>query len=439
MYTDINELRYAVSQLDNMGQDVNYVSQQVGLIRQLAASLDSSGGSYDDTDLMAELEEMEELLDSINNGQGDIKELYMDYMGWFTENQDKITNYLDNWGNFTNSLPSVSFYQFITNKVSSTSGSQRNQMNGFPFYFFNFANGQFSSVPVFNQSWGHYNPYLQDGNSIDKSKFRSLSDLFSFLHFDLTYGFSGIGNNLFTNTVDTISFHRDFQKDFKSYSDFTTNKITEINSIFYNNSPLEDFQEDVNPSNIYNFVTNYYIKVSTDPSGSASENKTNWFNRIEMLLTALVFRPQEVAQSNKFDNANASQSQAFGDSLKSVLNDDITEVQSKSTDLKEQFEKTKTSLLKFFNHLDDKLGSLASKPSHIEFFELTVKGEKKKVEITTTKSFGSLADALRSITTLCWISFFVYLIYVLSIWLFHKFSTILKFCYAVFKTLIGIG
>lgn len=429
---EIGGFGHTVEELQRIYNNAVDISNQSGLIRQLATQLSSSGGggSYDDTDLMAELDELERHLSNIESIVDLIETDLYPYLEKF------FKPLYDGLGHITNSLPSVSFYTYFTNKVSHSRASNTAYTASLLAFRYNFDSQRWAQ-PIYRLS--SLNPYYKTTNAVDIDKLKSLNDYLLLLAYNQMAYDGGILTTLYTNTLNTFSFHRDYQKDFKSYSDFTTNKIHEIVSIFNTTSPLDRITEDSNPSNIYNFVTNYYIKVSTNPSGSADENHTNWFNRVEMLLAALVFRPQEVAPSNDFSNVKDNEKKQFEDSIKDFLDNDIGDIQQNSENVLSDFEKTKTSLLSFFSHLNNSFSSLASIPSHIEFFQIDTSNGVTRVEISTQGTLATFADTLRAITTLCWISFFIVTSFLLSRWLFIKFSSILKFCYSVFKTLIGIG
>ena len=226
-----------------------------------------------------------------------------------------------------------------------------------------------------------------------------------------------------------------------------TNTLVEQFSIFANDSPLKGTTEE--PDKYYDYLTNYYIKVSVNPSGSASEPYTNWFNRIEMLLAALVFKTDK-AVSNDFTTASA---ESMEGSLSGAL-DNVRGIQDNSQSVITSVEKSSQSLLNVMSQWNDKLTMSASLPSHIEFVDLggakdgggaksssdSSSGVDTKIGIDLSSGPLKLfVDSCRSITTLCWIFVFIFAGWGVARFMVAKFLIVIKLCYVIFKTALGLG
>lgn len=229
-----------------------------------------------------------------------------------------------------------------------------------------------------------------------------------------------------------------------------TNTLVDQFSIFANDSPLKGTTE--KPDKYYDYLTNYYIKVSVNPSGSASEPYTNWFNRIEMLLAALVFKTDKPV-SNNFTTANT---ESMRGALDSAL-DNVRGIQDNSQSVITTVEKSSRSLLNVISQWDDKLTMASSLPSHIDFIDIGGAkdggGAKRassdpglggavNTKIGLDLSSGPLKlflDSCRAVSTLCWIFVFIFAGWGVACFMVSKFLTVIKFCYAVFKVALGLG
>lgn len=108
---EIGGFDHTVEELQRINSEAVEISNRSGLIRQLATQLSSGGGgSYDDTDLLAELDELEKRLDWISEDTVKIND-NLDTLNYYLEHE--MTPFLYNIGSYTNNLDSI--FTSITN------------------------------------------------------------------------------------------------------------------------------------------------------------------------------------------------------------------------------------------------------------------------------------------------------------------------------------
>lgn len=109
----------------------------------------------------------------------------------------------------------------------------------------------------------------------------------------LVSGFASVNTNLITINGHIVSFTNTL----KNIDNNISNFVSVVLSLDMD-SPLHGY---VGDDDIYDYLTNYYFTVST--GNASSSQKTNWFNRVEMLLGALVYGGSNSQGTNLVSNS----------------------------------------------------------------------------------------------------------------------------------------
>lgn len=199
-----------------------------------------------------------------------------------------------------------------------------------------------------------------------------------------------------------------------------------------------------NDGSYHDYLTNYYIKVSSS-SVSGSTPLTNWFNRIEMLLAALVF------QEDDGPNTNSVPGSSSYDNLESELNQNMTTINQQGQDYLNTVDTSGKSLLAMLREWNGAVSGVA-KPSAFVIASIPTPsssptrsssgGSGSSLDITLDTDNESLAgfiELVRGVTTLAWVTLFLVVGYYLSIRIVTLIGKLISFGYSVYSAVFGGG
>ena len=246
----------------------------------------------------------------------------------------------------------------------------------------------------------------------------------TYLNIDSVKTFSSYLRAFYAENLVTVS-------ELASLNNYEYNKLTKIQlaeKVFgrkpvlsaYNSSTSGDYGFGDTP---YAFLTNYYLTLANGGSLSGDlAERTNWFDRVEALLAALVFSDTKVTNLTVSSVHEAENfSQQFTQSLTQIASDGQTRVQT--------FKQQTTSIIDVFNLFTDNFHD-ASMPQSIRMFTI-IDPLHENEEITFQDSdFTTFCDLLRGVTTFIWASTGLFLLYKFLVWIIYKYWAL---CVIIFR------
>lgn len=428
----VSELFYYVN--DSLGM-ARYNLSSVQVIRDSVNSIQCSGSNtcncaeylapimYDVERIRAEVVSMQALVDEITMNIIDINE----NIGSILENFDNVfeyfnyvTNQLSHANSWTSpfSLPSV--------WIMKTGGSQNavSSSSWKPFH---------QVTDIQNSTWRELVGYGL------RTIFATTASLNNFAHSN-TFTHASIWKSSVSNNVALGTVSRILDRGFDS----VTNQFSIFIGASAGASPvLGSYTE--SDGSYHTYLTNYYINVSGS-SISGSTPLTNWFNRIEMLLAALVF------QDDDGPNTNSIPSSSSFDSLKSELNQNMTSINQQGQDYLSTVDTSGKSLLSMLGEWNSAVSGVA-KPSAFVIASIPTQASSPSTRSSSSDSGSSLditldtdndslsgfIELVRGVTTLAWVTLFLVVGYFLSIRIIALIGKLISFGYSVYAAVFGGG
>lgn len=191
-------------------------------------------------------------------------------------------------------------------------------------------------------------------------------------------------------------------------TDSTTNFFSFFRGEIGVSGVLEDWTNEESDGTYHDFLTNHYINVVRGGSLSGNtSSKTNWFSRIETLLAALVFT--DSAETNTVD-ASA------GNVERQQLATSYGTANQAAATFSEDFKTTSQSIVTLYQNYFTTFET-AAMPSHVVLMTLSNSDPSEQVEIAfQSDSLGILVESCRVVTTLCWSSVGIFLLYKFLVW-----------------------
>ena len=249
-----------------------------------------------------------------------------------------------------------------------------------------------------------------------------------------------ISNQLYlsviTQQIDNVSALLQTNNFFLSELTIITNEVglisTNVSWLVDNIRSLElpvtaEFRGD--QDTYYDFLTNYYL------SGTANDNpSSNWFERVEVLLAALVFSGNSTTNISDTLSDSSSLSQQVETLIDTI---DFSQDSSNTINLSRNVQQ---SYISFFHSLRNTISSKSNTSTFVlgwgdrdttTFQDLT--SGNFRISISTTDGvFGQFTNIFRSVTTMVWVLFTLFCIYKMGFWLCSRIYSL----YSIVRSLI---
>ena len=422
---------YYVSEIDRALASVSSIYPQIQDIRNRVNAVQCSGSN---TCNCAEyLSPIRDDLRDVNSLLTEYLNLYEIYLAQIYEDiynnfhdldlSDKFDNIFDYYNYITNSLsslPSGTMYSFsplfrilsYSNNISSIDNRHLGLFNSLTA----FRNPTYSFVTRAEDYFWNSMHAFASLNNFAYSNTLAISSIYK----------SSVSNNVAFSTVSRI-LDRGF--------DGVTNQFSIFIGASAGASPvLGDYTS--NDGSYHDYLTNYYIKVSGS-SVSGSTPLTNWFNRIEMLLAALVFQDDDGPNTNSIPGSSSY------DNLESELNQNMTTINQQGQDYLTTVDTSGRSLISMLREWNSAVSGV-SRPSSFVVASIPTQASPSRsgssLDITLdtdNQSLSSFVELVRGVTTLIWVTLFLVFGYFLSIRIITIIGKLISFGYSVYSAVFG--
>lgn len=375
-----------------------------------------------------------EYLEPIRDHVERIKVEVVSMQSMFDELLSVVTDIKDNFDNV------FEYYNFLTNQLSWVSN-----ISGIPAMLVKSSLMQSSSSQRFSPLYAT-NTKFPGYNSNSSFKDLTLAESIGYGFENTLVMLASLNNYFGTNTISVSSLHKSSVSNNVALGtvsrllDLGFGSVSNQFSIFIESSSgaspvLGEYTS--NDGSYHDYLTNYYIKVSSS-SVSGSTPLTNWFNRIEMLLAALVF------QDDDGPNTNSVPGSSSYDNLESELNQNMTTINQQGQDYLNTVDTSGKSLLAMLREWNGAVSGVA-KPSAFVIATIPIpngNSQSDSLDIsldTDNESLAGFIELVRGVTTLAWVTLFLVVGYFLSIRIITLIGKLISFGYSVYSAVFGGG
>lgn len=221
----------------------------------------------------------------------------------------------------------------------------------------------------------------------------------------------------------------------------THDQIQPVLDILHHNSFMYYSPSDLASTNYYSYITNFYLRSAfgefTSRDGEL-QGYTNWFDRVEALLAALVFS-DSAPVTNIFSNVDSQQAQA-NQELLSVM----SSVTDGFTERVKSIEDTSQGILESLRILRTGFSSFSQLPSSVTLAvipDFTPSSPSRSVSNSALEiSFQSsemiyIINACRCATSLAWCIGGVWLLFIFVSWSYKQCYNLALFVWGVFTSI----
>lgn len=284
--------------------------------------------------------------------------------------------------------------------------------------------------------------YWDDLRDEDNEMYRlSLYELLFYGIRDNVFSLASLNNYGATNLIESV-LSRQYLTSINTNIVSLSSKFSIFNDfVFSAEAPLSMYTDRQTDGSYHDYLTNYYIKVSKGQQ-SGSDNFTNWFSRIEILLASLVFQDdgtnfvEEADNTSQMENTLSQSVDTLSQAVSIPQN-----VTGKIDNMGQSFlgllGEWRTivngnSLPSQFVLCDINLGSQSrdsSAGSSVSSFRLETSLD--------SGEFRQFLDFCHAITTILFTMLFVWLSIMLLSFLLASLAKLAQFCYMVYSALFG--
>lgn len=264
-------------------------------------------------------------------------------------------------------------------------------------------------------------------------------------------------NSIDVTTKSLESHARDIQVAFSTNNLILGQQLSRldyIQSLFSNNVPIASLNHA--SWDWHMFFTNFYLYASLGPENynitnvgvsSTWHDSTNWFNRIEALLAALVFKDDNSGRVNTNVVSTSATESAVSDvttSLRSVVEIDNSFSQNVSS--------SSNTILDMLTEWTQQITASARLNSSFDMFSIphmvTDDGQVHPEDSPASGDWafrigvqdnevGDFIQFIRSLTTVLWLCVFMFFALKMSLFLLICTCKFVYFCYVVFSSMMG--